>query len=286
MFDTKRITTRADFKADGDEGVLSAVFSTFGIVDSDGDVLTASAFTDGQPVPMVWSHQWDKPIGKGVIKVESERAVFNGRLWLDTDDGEQAYRKIKNAGDLQEYSWGFQIKAAEPGVQDGDPVRFITSAEVFEVSPVLVGANRETYTLAIKSAALKRHLSREHMDRIIAILLEALSTTDDAAADADPAGDGKAADPPAVLTLDLAGAKLADDLSGYVDRVKAAPPDEMVAARAQMAGLLRQLSSSRLDLDALVKRAAVLGDTAPRELLAQFQRADGLYGPIRSRQAG
>jgi hypothetical protein len=53
-------------------------------------------------------------------------------------------------GDLQEYSWGFRILEAEPGEFEGRAVRYIKGAELFEVSPVLVGANRETYTLGIK----------------------------------------------------------------------------------------------------------------------------------------
>lgn len=286
MFRTKSITTPAEFKAEDGEGSLSAVFSTFGMVDSDGDVLTPEAFTDGQSAPMVWSHDWSRPIGKGVVKVEPERAIFRGKLFLDTTDGLDAFRTIKAMGDLQEYSWGFRILDAEPGERDGMPVRYITKAELFEVSPVLIGANRETYTLAIKSADLKRHLSRAHMDRIIAVILEALSADEATIDDPAPGGDGKAVDPPAIPTLDLAGAKLLDDLGAYVTRLKSAPSDEVVAARTQMAGLLRQLSSTRLDLDALLKRANTLSETAPRELFDEFRRLDGLYGPHRSRQAG
>lgn len=150
---TKHITTKASLTADGEEqGLIEAVFSVFDMIDSDGDVVTRSAFTNGQTVPMVWSHNWDMPIGKGKIRVEQDRAVFKGQLWLDTDDGLQAFRRIKNAAELQEYSWGFQITDAEPGKVDGRDVRFIKGTELFEVSPVLVGANRQTQTLALKNS--------------------------------------------------------------------------------------------------------------------------------------
>lgn len=270
MHITKHITAPATFKADGDEGVLSAVFSTFDVVDSDGDILTAEAFTDGQPVPMVWSHDWSKPIGKGVVKVESERAIFNGRLWLDTDDGMQAYRKIRNAGDLQEYSWGFQIKDAAPGERDGMPVRFITSAEVFEVSPVLVGANRETYTLSLKSADLKRRLNREQMDRIIAVILEALTPADDGDDDALAADAGKAVDPVAAL-------------KAYADGLKTASDDDVLAARDRVGVLLAELGAVRSDLESVARKAADIGAFNPRELLRQFQRLESLHGaPVQS----
>lgn len=150
--ETKHFTTKATVTADGDgQGLLEAVFSTFDTIDSQGDVVLKSTFTEGQEVPMVWSHDWDRPIGKGTVHVTPKQAVFRGQLWLDTDDGLQAFRKIRNSGGLQEFSWGFQILDAEPGVKDGQAVRFIKSAEVFEVSPVLVGANRNTHVLSLKN---------------------------------------------------------------------------------------------------------------------------------------
>lgn len=147
----KRLTG-ATLKADTIGG-LSAVFSVFDQVDTDGDVVKGTAFTDGQEVPLVWAHEWDKPIGKGAVRVEADRAVFDGAFFLDTSWGRDAYATVKAMGALQEYSWGFRILEQSFGEQDGKPVRFIDGAEVFEVSPVLVGANRNTGTLAIKRRA-------------------------------------------------------------------------------------------------------------------------------------
>lgn len=152
MFKTKHITAPITLKADGDgAGTISAVFSTFNTIDSDGDVVMPTAFTEGQEVPLCWSHDWSNPVGKGVIRVQPDRAVFEGEFWLDTFDGEQAYRKVKRAGTIQEFSWGFRVLDSEPGTFEERAVRFIKRAEVFEVSPVLVGANRSTYTLDIKA---------------------------------------------------------------------------------------------------------------------------------------
>jgi HK97 family phage prohead protease len=152
MFETKHVTTGATLKTEGDEaGRIAAVISTFDVVDHGGDVVLASAFTDGQEALMTWGHDWARPIGKGLIRVEPGRAVFDGRLWLDTVDGEQAYRKIRNAGDLQEYSWGFRILDADFAERDGQEVRVITRTEFFEASPVLKGEGLGTRTLALKS---------------------------------------------------------------------------------------------------------------------------------------
>lgn len=149
--DTKHLMTAATLKADGDRGLVEAVFSTFDVIDSAGDIVVRDAFTDGQQVPMVWAHDWTVPIGKGTIRVEESRAVFAGQFFLDTDAGRNAHAVVRNMGDLQEYSWGFRVLDAHMEERDGEPIRVITKAEVYEVSPVLVGANRQTYTLSLKS---------------------------------------------------------------------------------------------------------------------------------------
>ena len=152
MLDTKHITTAAEWKADGPVGSLRAVISTFDVVDMDGDVVAATAFKDGQAVPMVWAHDWSRPIGKGVVRVEAKRAVFDGQLFMDTPDGQYAYNTIKGLAELQEYSWGFRILEAEPVTVNGQDARRITSTEVYEASPVLVGAagRGRTRTLSLK----------------------------------------------------------------------------------------------------------------------------------------
>lgn len=145
-------------KALSQEGQIEAVISTFGR-DRDGDVMTREAFanSNGKPIPMVWSHQWDAPIGKGVVSVEDGGAVFRGQFFLDTPRGEDAYKTVKAMGDLQEYSIGFRIKDADFGYEEDDAgnrvyTRTIKDIELFEASPVLVGAAYNTGTIAVKSA--------------------------------------------------------------------------------------------------------------------------------------
>jgi HK97 family phage prohead protease len=132
------------------EGRLKAAFSVFDEIDSDGDIVRASAFTDGQAVPLVWAHDWTKPVGKGVIRVTQKHAEFDGAFFTDTAAGMDAYRTVKAMGELQEFSWGFQILQSGKTRHGDKDAREITKATVFEVSPVLVGANRNTRTLAIK----------------------------------------------------------------------------------------------------------------------------------------
>lgn len=151
----KRLALDFTLKAGDDQGKVEAVFSTFDVIDSDGEVVTRSAITDGQELPMVWHHQWDEPIGKGIVKVDGNRAVFAGDFNLNDPVGKQAYERVKFMGGLQEWSFGFRPSRVEfRDFTMGDAVirdvPHIVEAELFEVSPVLVGANRNTETLSVK----------------------------------------------------------------------------------------------------------------------------------------
>jgi len=136
-----------------DQGAVSAIISTFQL-DRDGDVMTRDAFTasEGKEIPMVWSHNWDQPVGKGTVRVNDTGAEYHGQFFLDTQAGQEAYKTVKAMGSLQEYSIGFRILDATRDVHDGEPVRTIRDIELFEASPVLVGAAYGTRTLAVKSS--------------------------------------------------------------------------------------------------------------------------------------
>lgn len=173
----------AKFHLNNDEaGNVEAVFSVFDMVDSDGDVVVKGAVKSGFPksnlVPMVWSHDWKQPIGKGYIVDDGSKATFKGNFFLDTEAGQEAYKLVKNMGELQQWSFGYEVKDSEQGEfkdKDGNEknVRYLKSLAVFEVSPVLVGANRETYTLAVKNAVMsedgeiKQEIQKEDLEQMI-----------------------------------------------------------------------------------------------------------------------
>ena len=146
-----------EFKQEA-EGKVSAVFSVFNSLDSDGDIVLPGSIKSGfksGSVPMVWAHKWDMPIGKGTINSDGDKATFEGEFFMDTESGKEAYNIVKNMADMQQWSFGYRVNDAERGkIGEGDEekdARFLKDLTVFEVSPVLVGANQETYTLAIKS---------------------------------------------------------------------------------------------------------------------------------------
>lgn len=153
---------------DGDQGMISAVFSTFGVKDSDGDVTLPGAFEDGAPVRIsAYNHaSWGPgvlPVGKGTIRTTDEEAILDGRIFLDTQAGGDTFSVLKQMEDLQEWSYGFDIMDSEDGVVGGEPVKLLKRLKVHEVSPVILGAGVNTRTLTVKGQGLK--LS-EHIESV------------------------------------------------------------------------------------------------------------------------
>ena len=140
------------------EGKVEAVFSKFNEIDSDNDVVLPGSIKSGfgdKGVAMVWAHDWQKVIGRGEIEQDEEKAIFKGQFIMDTEQGRDAFNIVKAMGDLQQWAFGFEIKESENGMFKKDneeqEVRFLKDVRVWEVSPVLVGANQNTYTMATKN---------------------------------------------------------------------------------------------------------------------------------------
>lgn len=191
----KNIRVAVELKAEGDPGAFVATFSTLNVIDRDGDVTVPGAFKDGQAVRIsAWGHNWGAlPVGKGTIRSDDERAWVEGQFFLDTAHGEQTYRTVKNLGELQEWSYGFDVLAAEPGTFDGRDVRFLRGLDVFEVSPVMIGAGVDTRTDQIKTAKTGRRNSAADRERLAAVrrlLRDATAKLDELEDDED---DGEAA---------------------------------------------------------------------------------------------
>lgn len=148
----KTYRSAIELKEDGDPGEFRAVFSTFNVIDHDGDVTLPDAFEDGQKVRIsYWGHRWqDLPVGKGAIHQDEEKAWVDGQFFLDTAGGQETYKTVKNLGDLQEWSYGFDILESHQGKFEEQDVQFLEKLTVYEVSPVMLGAGIGTGTEAIK----------------------------------------------------------------------------------------------------------------------------------------
>ena len=143
-----------------ENGTVEAVFSVFNEIDSDNDVVLPNAIRSGygeKGVVMCWGHDWKQIIGKGKIVTDENKATFKGKFNMTTNAGKEAYETVKAMEDMQQWSFGFEVNDSEMGTFTKDSgesqeVRYLKDVKVWEVSPVMVGANQNTYTLAIKEA--------------------------------------------------------------------------------------------------------------------------------------
>lgn len=165
---------------DADKGQISAVFSTFNVVDKDGDLTLPGAIKDGTEVVISayghQSHYGALPLGKGVIRTTKTEAILDGEFFMNTTHGADAFKVVKalSEGDtnLQEWSYSLHNVTRKSVEEDGRRYWVIEDIGLIkEVSPVLIGAGVDTRTLVAKGlkfteegdavmAAVKSYLDR------------------------------------------------------------------------------------------------------------------------------
>lgn len=158
---------------DADEGIVTAVFSTFGVVDLDDDIVEPGAIKPGPIRVSAYGHaSWDGalPVGKGRIYADESKAWAEMKFFLDTTHGRDTFNTIKGMGELQEWSYSLRNIKASFEEDDGRLIRRIKSVDIHEVSPVLMGASIGTHTIAVKSRRFQ-----EHIDSVLA---EVMALTD------------------------------------------------------------------------------------------------------------
>lgn len=152
-------------KATANEGIVEAIVSVFGNVDSYGETVTPGAFTKSLANQMptgVLSHDWNNPVS---VTLEAEELSAGdsrlpenirglgglrivGQFFDDIPSSWETYKKIQR-GLFREFSIGYKVLA--DNWKDG--VRELNEIELYEWSPVLVGANPATSLLAVKSGS-------------------------------------------------------------------------------------------------------------------------------------
>ena len=142
---------------DAAKGEFRAVFSTFNVVDSDGDVTLPGAFEDGTEVRIsAYGHaSWGGvlPVGKGVIHSDEKEAWVDGQFFMDVPEARSTFLVVKNMGGLQEWSYSVEPTKNSFGEFGDRRVQFLEKLKgPHEVSPVLAGAGVGTRTLMMKNA--------------------------------------------------------------------------------------------------------------------------------------
>lgn len=165
-----------------EQGVFEAIVAAYN-VDSTGDKITPGAFEatlaewrgKGDPIPVIWSHQWGDPDSHiGVVeeaKETDEGLWIKARLDMDEPKAAKIYRLMKGRR-ITQFSFGYEVQEGAfvdaKSDDDGpsDPYYELRKLNLFEVGPTLVGANQQTSLEAVKTAAAG--VSEERVREIIA----------------------------------------------------------------------------------------------------------------------
>lgn len=159
-------SARAEFKAvdDAPAGTFEAIVSVFGNVDLGGDRVVKGAFTQtlaawqasGDPIPVIWSHEWDDPKSHiGYVEEAEERdegLYVKAVLDVAHNDRAEYVARLLKERRVTQFSFGYFARDYED-VEDETygKVRELKRIDLFEVGPTLLGMNPETVLLEAAS---------------------------------------------------------------------------------------------------------------------------------------
>lgn len=144
-------------KAVSDDGLFSGYGSVFGVVDSYKEVVAPGSFAaslaeikaKGRPVPVLWQHRSDQPIGIYSELVEDDHGLkVGGKLILDVARAKESHALMK-AGAVSGLSIGYYVRESNYDEKTG--VRTLTKLDLVEISLVTFPANDDARVDAIKS---------------------------------------------------------------------------------------------------------------------------------------
>jgi HK97 family phage prohead protease len=156
---------------DRKEGIVEAFVAAIGNKDSVNDIIQPGAFNGSlkrrQP-RAVWGHDWNSPIGK-VLEIyevppgdtrlpEKMRRAGVGGLYakiqfnLKSKRGQEAFNDVEFFGEDQQWSIGY--KTLRSTFDPHRKANLLHEVELYEVSPVLHGANHLTGTISVKGDEL------------------------------------------------------------------------------------------------------------------------------------
>ncbi len=179
MPETERKSLRVSIK-DHEKGIVTAAFAKLGVKDHDGDITLPGAFGKQSVMVSAYGHgSWmgELPVGRGTISEKNGEAVGELKFFMTTPHGREHFEVVKEMGDLQQWSYGFDVKetgeVTEEMRQNGVD-RVLKTLDVHEVSPVIRGAGVDTRTLSVKceSCGSKVHTQNFGQAQVIDLIEE------------------------------------------------------------------------------------------------------------------
>jgi len=136
-------------------------------LDRNGDVLDMAGITFRNPVPLLFHHRQDAPIGVATLAVTPDGITFDATLPTVDDPGplktrvDDAWQSVK-AGIMSGASVGLAI-APDAVKYLPSGARNVLRAEICELSLVTIPANRAATILTVKSLAAPRRMESRAM---------------------------------------------------------------------------------------------------------------------------
>lgn len=152
------------FKADAvkDDGTFVGYGSVFGNVDSYGDVVMPGAFAKslgaikkgGDPLPMLWNHKSDEPIGGYTSMEEDDRGLkVSGFILINEVARAKEIFALMKARVVKGLSIGYYEVEAEQDKKSGN--RLLHELDLREISPVTFPANVLAEVEGVKGHIIK-----------------------------------------------------------------------------------------------------------------------------------
>lgn len=152
------------FKADAvkDDGTFVGYGSVFGNVDSYGDVVMPGAFAKslgsikkgGDPLPMLWNHKSDEPIGGYTSLEEDDRGLkVSGFILINEVARAKEIFALMKARVVKGLSIGYYEVEAEQDKKSGN--RLLHELDLREISPVTFPANVLAEVEGVKGHIIK-----------------------------------------------------------------------------------------------------------------------------------
>ena len=168
------------FNLDEALGIVECFVAGIGNKDSVGDVCATGAFTKSllrRKPRVVWGHNWNDPIGKVLdiyevpasdprLPIKMKMAGIGGlyakvQFNLQSEKGKEAFANVAFFGEEQEWSIGYKTLRAQ--YDQNMQANILHEVELYEVSPVLHGANQLTGTISVKTDGT----SQDVMERVV-----------------------------------------------------------------------------------------------------------------------
>ena len=142
---------RFEVKEIGDAGQFLGLASTFGNVDSTGDLVEHGAFTktlqdNNGETPILWAHDPAAIVGVGRMRETQQGLEIHGQLVLDSNEPAQRAYSLMKAGAVKGLSIGYD--AVRHVIKNG--VRILQEVKLYEVSLTAFPMDGSALVTAVK----------------------------------------------------------------------------------------------------------------------------------------